>query len=80
MISEADSAPMEVVTPTRRTDVMMAEEIRPEPPFLVIMASYVVDFHHRNVCPKCSPDSPCPRLTEAGDHLRAWRDRRDRQS
>lgn len=76
---------MDVVPTVRRTDrrgmtVMMAEEIRPEPPFLVIMASYVVDFHHRNVCPKCSPDSPCPRLTEAGEHLRAWRDRREKQS
>lgn len=41
---------------------MMLEEPRPEPPFLVIMASYVIDFHHRNVCSKCTPDGSCPRL------------------
>ncbi|MFI7661630.1 hypothetical protein ACIBTW_22385 [Micromonospora parva] len=55
---------------------MMGDEPRPEPPFLVTMASYVIDFHHRNVCTRCSPDGSCPRLVEASDHLKAWRDRK----
>lgn len=55
---------------------MMGEEPRPEPPFLVTMASYVIDFHHRNVCTRCTPDGSCPRLVEASDHLKAWRDRK----
>lgn len=56
--------------------VMMGEQPRPEPPFLVTMATYVIDFHHRNVCTRCGPDGSCPRLAEASDHLKAWRDRK----
>jgi hypothetical protein len=50
---------------------------QPEPPFAVQMAGYVLDFHHRNACSKCSDDG-CPRLTAAGETLRAWRDRNGR--
>lgn len=50
---------------------------RPEPPFRVLMAGYVVDFHHRNACPRCQPDGSCRRLTAAAETLRAWRDRPD---
>ncbi|SCG47294.1 hypothetical protein [Micromonospora coxensis] len=52
-------------------------EGRVEPPFAVLMAGYVIDFHHRNVCSRCRPDGTCPRLAAAGETLRAWRDRRD---
>lgn len=48
---------------------------RPEPPLPVLMADYVIDFHHRSACSKCSDDG-CPRLTAAAETLRAWRDRR----
>lgn len=50
-------------------------ERRPEPPFSVVMAGYVIDFHHRNVCTKCGDDG-CPRIVEARKTLEAWRDRR----
>ena len=50
-------------------------ETRPEPPFRVLMAGYVVDFHHRHACPRCQPDGTCRRLTAAAETLRAWRDR-----
>jgi hypothetical protein len=53
----------------------MVERRTSEPPFGVIMAGYVVDFHHRDQCPKCLPDGSCPRLTRAGETLRSWRDR-----
>ncbi|SCG38011.1 hypothetical protein GA0070560_102198 [Micromonospora halophytica] len=36
-------------------------EGRAEPPFAVLMAGYVVDFHHRDVCSRCRPDGSCPR-------------------
>lgn len=51
---------------------------QPEPPFAALMAGYVVDFHHRSVCSKCSDDG-CPRLAAAGETLRAWRDRKSRR-
>ncbi|MEU1754988.1 hypothetical protein ABZ436_20330 [Micromonospora matsumotoense] len=53
-------------------------EGRPEPPFRVLMAGYVVDFHHRNACTRCRPDGSCHRLTAAAETIRAWRDRPDR--
>ncbi|MFG1840667.1 hypothetical protein ACGFH8_19855 [Micromonospora sp. NPDC049175] len=65
---------------TSETTVMMREEIRPEPPFLVIMAGYVIDFHHRDVCSKCRPDGSCPRLRQAAVRLNAWRDRENQRS
>lgn len=65
---------------TRKTVGTMHEEIRPEPPFLVIMAGFVVDFHHREACSKCRPDGSCPRLRQAAIRLRAWRDRKDKPS
>ncbi|WFE64403.1 hypothetical protein [Micromonospora sp. WMMD714] len=54
-------------------------EGRPEPPFRVLMAGYVVDFHHRDACPRCLPDGSCRRLAAAAETLRVWRDRPDRQ-
>lgn len=56
---------------------MSIPQRRPEPPFLVLRAGYIVDFHHRADCSECSDDG-CPRLTAAGETLRAWRDRKDR--
>ena len=57
---------------------MLVPERQPEPPFPVLMAGYVIDFHHRSVCSKCADDG-CPRLTAAGTTLRAWRDRKSRR-
>ncbi|MBM7081491.1 hypothetical protein [Micromonospora humidisoli] len=54
-------------------------EGRPEPPFRVLMAGYVVDFHHRDACTRCLPDGSCLRLAAAAETLRVWRDRPDRQ-
>ncbi|MFY1684472.1 hypothetical protein ACN265_23385 [Micromonospora sp. WMMD730] len=54
----------------------MPEPRSGEPPFAVVMAGYVVDFHHRNACSRCRPDGSCTRLADAGATLRAWRDRR----
>lgn len=56
---------------------MSIPQRRPEPPFLVLMAGNVVDFHNRATCLQCTDDG-CPRLTEAGETLRAWRDRKSR--
>ncbi|MFI9642964.1 hypothetical protein ACIG87_23415 [Micromonospora sp. NPDC051925] len=53
---------------------MPEQRPRPEPPFAVLMAGYVVDFHHRNACSRCQPDGSCVRLVDAGETLRAWRD------
>lgn len=49
-----------------------------EPPFPVLMAGNVVDFHNRATCLQCSDDG-CPRLSVAGETLRAWRDRKSRR-
>lgn len=57
---------------------MSIPQQRPEPPFLVLMAGSVVDFHNRATCSQCSDDG-CQRLTEAGKTLRAWRDRKSRR-
>lgn len=54
----------------------MYEQRTAEPPFAVLMAGYVVDFHHRNACSRCRPDGSCARLADAGETLRAWRERR----
>lgn len=56
---------------------MSIPQQRPEPPFLVLMAGNVVDFHNRATCSQCS-DNGCPRLVAAGETLRAWRDRKSR--
>ncbi|WP_176739079.1 hypothetical protein [Micromonospora matsumotoense] len=56
----------------------MPEQRSAEPPFAVLMAGYVVDFHHRNACSRCQPDGSCARLVDAGETLRAWRDRERR--
>ncbi|MEV4842433.1 hypothetical protein AB0K20_04320 [Micromonospora matsumotoense] len=56
----------------------MPEQRSAEPPFAVLMAGYVVDFHHRNACSRCQPDGSCARLADAGATLRAWRDRERR--
>lgn len=56
---------------------MLVPQQQPEPPFRVLMAGYVVDFHHRSVCSKCADDG-CPRLAAAGATLRAWRDKKSR--
>ncbi|WBB71613.1 hypothetical protein O7602_17895 [Micromonospora sp. WMMD1128] len=53
-----------------------AERRQPEPPFAVILAGYVIDLHHRAVCPRCRPDGGCERLVRAVATLRAWRDRK----
>lgn len=55
----------------------MLPEVRPEPPFPVILAGYVVDLHTRDTCPDCCPDG-CSNLQEASKRLREWRDRRDK--
>lgn len=47
----------------------------PEPPFAVMMAGFVVDFHHRDACSRCQPDGSCARLSRAGETLLAWRAR-----
>ncbi|WP_433268734.1 hypothetical protein ACQPWR_10020 [Micromonospora vinacea] len=56
--------------------ITMIEQCRPEPPFLVIMAGYVIDLHHRDVCGRCRPDGTCPKLAEAAERLTTWRERR----
>lgn len=47
-----------------------------EPPFAVMMAGFIVDFHHRNVCSRCQADGSCPRLARAGETLLARRARK----
>ncbi|MFI7432503.1 hypothetical protein [Micromonospora haikouensis] len=57
---------------------MALPQRQPEPPFRVVMAGYVIDFHHRNVCSKCE-DNGCPRINDARKTLEAWRDRKPRR-
>ncbi|KWV29518.1 hypothetical protein [Micromonospora rifamycinica] len=57
----------------------MPEQRPTEPPFAVVMAGYVVDFHHRHTCSRCRPDGSCARLADAGATLRAWREWRVRR-
>lgn len=54
---------------------MNARMPQPEPPFAVMMAGFVVDFHHRNACSRCQSDGSCPRLARAGDTLLTWKAR-----
>lgn len=58
----------------------MAENLLSEVPFSVVLASYCVEFHDRNLCSKCT-DQGCPRLDDAAltlDKFRAARLERHR--
>ena len=58
----------------------MAENLPSGVPFAVVLASYCVEFHDRNLCAKCT-DSGCPRLEDAAftlDKFRAARLERHR--
>lgn len=59
----------------QRSGHVMLEQPRPEPPFTVIMAGFVVDLHNRATCPRCQPDG-CPKLRAAGLILKVWRARK----
>ncbi|WBB72180.1 hypothetical protein O7602_20995 [Micromonospora sp. WMMD1128] len=70
---QRDDEPVDVVQPaTAYPDRIGAHAT---PPFAVIMAGYVLDFHHRQPCSRCEADGGCERLTRACETLRAWRDR-----
>ncbi|MEU2703345.1 hypothetical protein [Micromonospora aurantiaca (nom. illeg.)] len=52
----------------------------PEVPFSVILASYCVEYHDRNLCSQCDSEG-CPRLADAAltlDKFRAERLERHR--
>jgi hypothetical protein len=71
--------PVDVVRQIRPRPPTGTEPRFGEPPFAVVLAGYVVDFHHRNACFRCRPDGSCTRLADAGATLRAWRELRARR-
>ena len=50
----------------------MGEELLTRVPFAVVLASYCIEFHERNLCAKCT-DSGCPRLDDAALTLDRYR-------
>ncbi|WP_406044257.1 hypothetical protein OG799_07090 [Micromonospora sp. NBC_00898] len=50
----------------------MGEELLTRVPFAVVLASYCIEFHERNLCAKCN-DSGCPRLDDATFTLDRYR-------
>lgn len=48
-----------------------------EPPFLVVAAGFLIDFHERepaNKCLRCRDDGSCPRVARARRIIQLYRD------
>lgn len=51
---------------------MTGEELLTRLPFAVVLASYCIEFHDRNLCSRCT-DTGCPRLDDAALTLDQYR-------